>query len=72
LEGLVRNGASLAVMAVGLTVIFQSFTDLKSSLQKDRNKMIVKGNRRGGAKQLADHILRRETNEKVIIREIGN
>jgi len=59
-------------MAVGLTVIFQSFTDLKSSLQKDRNKMIVKGNRRGGAKQLADHILRRETNEKVIIREIGN
>ena len=67
-----RNGASLAVMAVGLTVIFQSFTDLKSSLQKDRNKMIVKGNRRGGAKQLADHILRRETNEKVIIREIGN
>ncbi len=34
--------------------------------------MIVKGNRRGGAKQLADHILRRETNEKVIIREIGS
>lgn len=68
-----RNGASLAVMAVGLTVIFQSFTDLKkSSVQKDGNKMIVKGNRRGGAKQLADHILRRETNEKVIIREIGN
>lgn len=34
--------------------------------------MIVKGNRRGGAKQLADHILRRDTNEDVIIREIEN
>ena len=32
--------------------------------------MIIKGNRRGGAKQLADHILRRDTNENVIIREI--
>ncbi len=32
--------------------------------------MIIKGNRRGGAKQLADHILRRDTNEDVIIREI--
>jgi hypothetical protein len=32
--------------------------------------MIVKGNRRGGAKQLADHILRRDTNEDVIIREL--
>jgi hypothetical protein len=34
--------------------------------------MIVKGNRRGGAKQLADHILRRDTNEDMIIREIAD
>jgi hypothetical protein len=32
--------------------------------------MIIKGNRRGGAKQLADHLLRRDTNEEVLIREI--
>lgn len=33
--------------------------------------MIIKGNRRGGAKQLADHLLRRDTNEDVLIREIA-
>ncbi len=33
--------------------------------------MIIKGNRRGGAKKLAAHLLRRDTNEEVIIREIA-
>jgi hypothetical protein len=33
--------------------------------------MIIKGGRRGGATQLAAHLLRRDTNEDVIIREIS-
>ena len=34
--------------------------------------MIIKGGRRGGAGQLASHLLRRDTNEDVHIREISN
>lgn len=34
--------------------------------------MIIKGGRRGGAGQLANHLLRRDTNEDVHIREISN
>src|SRR5271154_3796982 len=34
--------------------------------------MIIKGDRRGGAKQLADHLMRRDTNEDVRIREIAD
>ena len=34
--------------------------------------MVIKGARRGGAKQLADHLLRRDTNESVFVREIEN
>jgi hypothetical protein len=34
--------------------------------------VIIKGNRRDGAGQLADHILRRDTNEDVIVREIAS
>lgn len=34
--------------------------------------MIIKGNRRGAAQQLADHLLRRDTNEEVIIRDLGH
>jgi len=32
--------------------------------------MIIEGRQRGGAKQLADHLLRQDTNEKVILREL--
>src|SRR5882672_1404740 len=42
---------------------------LKIRTGKER-PMIIKGDRRGGAKQLADHLLRADTNEKVIVREI--
>ncbi|MDX2028239.1 MAG: relaxase/mobilization nuclease domain-containing protein [Alphaproteobacteria bacterium] len=34
--------------------------------------MIIKGGRRGGARQLAAHLLRRDTNEDVIIHEIDS
>lgn len=34
--------------------------------------MIIKGDRRGGFGQLADHLLRRDTNEEVHVREIEN
>jgi len=34
--------------------------------------MIIKGGRRGGATQLAAHLLRRDSNEDVVIREIDN
>ena len=34
--------------------------------------MIIKGGRRGGARQLAAHLLRRDTNEEVIVREMDS
>jgi hypothetical protein len=37
---------------------------------KQKADVIIKGNRRGGALQLAAHLLRRDTNENVLIREI--